>query len=166
MEEQKFPIYKFSARWNQDDYQNNGTYTSRMYRTKPSPDELVDDLNKWWSSIVNNAEARQDKIAIKDKHPELLDLRIEFYEENTWCIQWFSHMTYNKFETEQEVFRSFYKFVQEKLPLHINAGESSEYLKAHPELKTYCLMGAEDSWRWKLCDCENCKKEGITAILH
>jgi hypothetical protein len=167
MEELKYPIYKFSLHWNQDDYKNNCTFQSRMYKTKPTFDELMKDLNNWWTDLLNHVDGwYESKLALKDKHPELLDLHVEFYEEATWCLKWFSHITFNHFENQQETFRSFNKFVQEKLPLHMNQDYPNDYLKSHPELKTYCLMGAEDSWRWKLCTCDECKREGITAILH
>jgi len=29
-----------------------------------------------------------------------------------------------------------------------------------------CLMGAEDSWRWKICRCEHCQKAEKITIDH
>jgi hypothetical protein len=34
-------------------------------------------------------------------------------------------------------------------------------------LPYYCLMGAEDHWRWNNpCRCDDCKKLGVTRIDH
>ena len=30
----------------------------------------------------------------------------------------------------------------------------------------YCLMGAEDRWRWEVCHCEHCEKNEWTIINH
>lgn len=154
MEEKEYPIYKFSARWNQDDYENNGTSSSHMYKEKLTNIQEAEELEKWWNGVLESPRINKEDKPIKDLHPKLLELSIKFYEENTWCLRWFSHITFNQFENENEAFRSFARFVENKRPL------------TYEPNPTYCLMGAEDSWRWKICNCDKCKEEGIVAILH
>jgi len=140
MEEKKFPIYKFYANWDQDDYRNNGTGFSIMYKENPSADQLEEQL-------------KQFKLEILAKHNGVIfkNIEYEFVEEETWCLKWFNHYTFNQFETDSEIERSFREFVSRKRLL----GEDK-----------YCLMGAEDRYRWKICHCEHCKRLGKITIDH
>ena len=76
-------------------------------------------------------------------------------------------MTYNQFETDEEIEHSFYKFVDRKMKQNKKNGhgitEQYHYDKNRP---FYCLMGAEDEWVWKICRCEECKKLGKITINH
>ena len=140
MGENKYPIYKFYASWDQDDYENNGTGYSIMYKENPSPSQLEDEL-------------KQFKLGILSKHTGVIfkQAEYEFVEEETWCSGWFSHYTYNQLDTNSEIERSFRDFIGRKKLL----GEDK-----------YCLMGAEDRYRWKMCRCEHCTKLGKITIDH
>ena len=164
-EEIKYPIYSFHARWNQDDYERNGTNTTLMFRTKLTALQEAEELEKWWKNVLDGQRIDKTKPTVRELHPHLLELRIAYERDDTWCLRWFAHMTFNVFENESDAFKSFSKFVQEKLPLHHNCDVPYEE-RTRLNLKTYCLMGAEDQWRWKLCGRDECKKEGITAIKH
>ena len=134
-----------------------------MMKDKPTNKELTDKLMEWWDGVLT--AKRDDGKPLSKRKPELLKLSVEFEDNEAWCLKWFSHMTYNLFDSQEEAFNSFHRFVQEKLPLHRNQDLPEEY-RVKNKLKTYCLMGAEDSWRWEICGCDKCKAEGMTIIKH
>ena len=161
--DKKYPIYEFRARLNQDDYQGNFVSANVMFKEKPTNGELTDRLIKWWGDFL--VAPRTSGKPIGGLHPELLELTLVFKGNGAWVLKWFCHTTYNLFGSQEEAFASFHRFVIEKMPLQHNLELPKEYTDKH-KLKTYCLMGAEDTWRWKLCGCDKCKEAGITAILH
>ena len=151
--EKTYPIYKFHARWNQDDFEGNSNGSNIMYRDEPSPLQLARDLTKWWRQILTRKGMGSDKTPLVEKNPKLLELGIEFYEYESWCISWFNHYTFNIELTDEEIKRSFHAFVQRKLPDH--------------NREKYCLMGADDTWRWsEPCRCKHCVKLGKVTINH
>lgn len=151
-EEKKYPIYEFKAKWDQDDFQGNFSSSSYMFKKPLSPLEINNKLHEWFNGLMTSPRDIGDKKPFIEKSPQLLELSASYLEHNTWCLRWFSHITFNQFENEVEAFNSFGRFVEEKTPLDIEG--------------KYCLMGGRDQWRWKLCGCDKCKIEGITAILH
>jgi len=163
--EKKYPIYKIQAWWNQDDYQNNSIGFNKMYREDPEINQARQDTIEWWEDFIRTENPRT-KVILLSKNPQLIRLECVFYEWETWCITWFSHYTYNVYLSDQKLLESFASFVDRKLPLHMNLNISHEICKREG-IKTYCLMGAEDRWRWKgPCHCEHCQKFGITRIDH
>jgi len=163
--EKVYPIYKFHAKWNQDDYEGNSTGANIMYREEPTPVQLAKDLTKWWKEVLNAKRKGADKTPIADKNPHLLELKVEFYELESWCIGWFNHHTFSTEMSNEELRQSFYKFVQRKLPQHMNLQRG--VVPGNPEIGTYCLMGAEDTWRWKEpCRCKHCVKHEKVTIDH
>jgi len=140
MLENKFPIYKFYATWNQDDYQNNFTDYFIMYKENQSAEQLEEEL-------------KQFKLRTLTKHNGVIfkNIEYEFVEEESWCLRWFNHYTFNEFKTDSDVERSFEEFVSRKKLL----GEGK-----------YCLMGAEDRYRWTICRCEHCNMAGKITIDH
>jgi hypothetical protein len=164
MKERKYPIYHVSARWDQDDFEGNGSGYSRMYREDPGDMAYIDAVNWWFNMLIT--PSRRDKIPLIEKHPKLIGLRCELVGYEAWCLTWFSHYTYNIHLTDEELLASFDQFVWDKLPLHRNL-EIWPPERRDPNMKTYCLMGAEDRWRWKgPCHCKHCKAQGITRIDH
>lgn len=164
MEEKKFPIYRFILRWNQDNYQDNGTSFSKMYKTEPSQEELEADL-------LNSKKFREDK-NWDEGHPiiEWLEARYEYVEHESWVLGWFNHMTYNQFETDEEIERSFQNFIDRKMLLNRQNGhgetEANYSEPYNPDKPFYCFMGAEGRWRWKICRCEHCVAAGKITIDH
>ena len=158
MEENKFPIYKFYATWDQDDFENNGTGYSIMYKENPSAEQLESELQEFKFGIL----AKHNGVVFKNAE-------YKFVEEESWCLTWFSHYTYNQFETDSEVERSFRDFVDRKEEFnwknghHVSDMNMNLDMKEHPY---YCLMGAEDRYRWKICRCEHCVKLGKITIDH
>jgi len=158
MLEKKFPIYKFYATWDQDDFENNCTGYSIMYKENPSANKLEEEL-------------QQFKLGILAKHNGVIfkNIAYEFVEEESWCLGWFNHYTYNQFETDLEVEDSFRDFVSRKETSNLKNGHQRNDMNMNLDLKEYpycCLMGAEDDYRWKICRCEHCKKSGKITIDH
>ena len=158
MEEQKFPIYKFYANWDQDDYENNFTDYYIMYKENPTAEQLEYEL-------------KQFKLRTLAKHNGVIfkNIEYEFVEEESWCLGWFNHYTYNEFETDSEVEESFRDYVDRKEVSNLKNGHQRNEMNMNLDLKEHlyhCLMGAEDYYRWKICRCEHCKRLGKITIDH
>lgn len=155
-EELMFPIYRIETRLKYDGTIGDSDYIagSRMYKNEPTHKQLIADLKKWWQDLLNEPRTCQDdKRPIIERNPMLLELKISYVEHEAWCIRWFSHYTYIKGRTDEELKQSFYRFIERKKPLHFQ--------------EKYCLMGAEDYWRHKEpCHCKECRKAGVTHIAH
>lgn len=151
----KYPIYKIFASWIQDTSdgktEHNGSSGSKMFKEHPNPFELSAMLNKYWHDTLNH-KSKFTGYRIIEKNPREISLKIEFSEYETWCITWFAHFTLDIGQTNQELQTSFQRFIHRKLPL-VHDGK-------------YCLMGAEEGWRHKICTCDSCKKVGIRTITH
>ena len=155
MEDKKYPIYTIEARWNQDDYEGNSSSTDVMYQERKPVEFLLNEALEWWKSLVDRKEVSEKKRTIREKSPQLIELKISFKECEAWCLTWFQHWTFVDGQTDDELRASFGRFVQRRLPQH----SRSE--------KGYCLMGAEDTWRWKEpCHCEACVARGVSYIKH
>ena len=164
MEEKKFPIYRFSARWNQDDYENNGSGFSTMYKEEPTTEQLENDLNAYKQSITNKQNEEGHHVT------EWLEATYKYVEHEAWSPLWFGHMTYNQFETNEEVERSFLEFIDRKMTQNKKNGhyetEMNYDVPYNPDKPFYCFMGAEDKWRWEICRCEHCQARGKITIDH
>jgi len=161
MKEIKYPIYKFSLRWNQDDYQNNSVGCSIMYKEIPTKEKLNNDLEEYKNYI--------EQLQIEKNHPVInwLEEKYEYYEDEVWMLNWFNHITYNLFETDEEVERSFRNFIDRKMQINRKNGHGyTEHHHYNKDRPFYCFMGAEDEWRWKICRCDDCKRIGKITISH
>ncbi len=172
--EQAYPIYRFDYKWSQDGEQDskrswqhdglplgriwNSTSVTKIYNKKLISGFLEHESAKFWNNI-------------KHKYPNPLDCVITavFKEYETWCLQWFSHYTFDVGQTDGQILESFEKFVHRKLLLNEREGQWINGYWREP----YCLMGAEDRWRWRSsddgrppCRCEGCKRNGIVRIDH
>jgi hypothetical protein len=161
MEEKKYPIYRFSASWNQIDFQNNFTSYYHMYKEEPTEEQLNEELNNWKNQL-------EKKHKEEGKHiTEWHNMKYEYKEHESWCIGWSNHYTYNLFETDSEVWSSFFAFVNRKKQLNRKNGHGdSEQYDFNNKNPFYCLMGAEDIWRWNICRCEHCQKAGKITVNH
>ena len=155
MEEKKYPIYRFSAVWDQEDYKNNSTGSCRMFESKLSDEELKEKLEEFKQNIIT-------------KHPDALfkSCECKYIEDETWVLQWFNHFTLNKFDNDNDTIRSFEQFVDRKLELNWQNGHFKDDINPNSKEPYYCLMGAEDRYRWEVCHCEHCQKGGWTIINH
>lgn len=148
-----YPIFRIEAHLTYDGVDHDYARSDRMYLEMPLAEQTIKDANEWWQSLINKEPIGEDKTPISQKHPILQHLRLHLIEYETWCIRWFSHYTYVDGRSDDELLQSFYRFRDRKLPLHFK--------------EEYCLMGAEDMWRIKPpCHCNECKKLGMTHIVH
>jgi hypothetical protein len=171
--EQAYPIFLFTAEWIQDgnsdnDKRNyglekgkiwNSTSFYKMFKEEGDIHEQKLILLKWWDYYSKNK--------LKDKNPINPLLNVKLHEWETWTITWFCHETFDNGQSDIEVLNSFEKFVSRKEELNL------EY-KYKTGLDKFCLMGAEDRWRWHgesndsppPCRCSHCKKQGMIRISH
>jgi len=158
MIEKKYSIYKFYANWDQDDFENNCTGYSIMYKENPSAERLENELKEF-------------KLRILSKHNGVIfkNAEYEFVEEESWCLGWFNHYTFNEFENDLEIEDNFRDYVNRKETSNLKNGHQRNDMNMSLDLKEhpyYCLMGAEDYYRWKICRCEDCTKLGKITIDH
>lgn len=155
MEENKYPIYRFSAVWDQKDYENNSAGCSRMFESRLSDEEIEAKLEEYKKNIIN-------------KHPDakFKSCECKYIEDETWVLQWFNHFTLNRFDNDSETIKSFEQFVNRKIELNLQNGHSKDDMNFNSKEPYYCLMGAEDRYRLEVCHCEHCQKGGWTIINH
>lgn len=153
--DKEYPVWVISARWNNRDYQNNGTSFNISHRIKYSDKVMLDKANKWWK-----------KYCLKkypNEIPELLELKCEYVGNFAWYMVWFCHKSLNRFETEEEAFKSFRNYFYNLKKVKTYDNLDNTYKAKEFE---YCVMGAEDEWRWKYCQCKTCKRLKQTIINH
>ena len=138
MEEKKYPIYRFSATWNQSDYKNNGTSCRQMYREKLTKEELNSKLEEFKKGIINRHE-----------NVEFLNATINYIEDETWVGKWFCHFTFNQFYSDEDAIRSFQEFVTRKEIKNEENGHYNNEMNMDKPQGYYCLMGAEDYRDWE-----------------
>lgn len=180
--EQVYPIYHIIVKWTQEippdynpaDWQIKGLPEGRMfnsasfycmYKEEQDIEALKHEIGHKWLPkhfdlhTVENAKGLH--LPIINPHLSEITIKLERYE--TWCLEWFCHWTFDDSRSDEEYLASFERFVRrmERLP----EGE-------------YCLMGAEDRWRWKgttddgkgetppPCRCKHCRKVGVVRVNH
>jgi hypothetical protein len=179
-----YPIWEVTAKWNQDGKQDpkypkwyeglsegrihNGTNYTQMCKTDKSQEQIEKEANEWWQKYSIG------KLA--GKNPSDLVLTIKFVRYETWCLTHFCHHTFDTGQTDQEVLNSFEKFVRRMEDMNERNGHYRNEKNDSSSLPYYCLMGAEDRWRWyggtyeskteAPCRCEGCKKLGLIRINH
>jgi len=172
MDEKRYPIYGITITWEEDDEngkrKENGTGFERMYREDPGLDGAKSLARKYWSKY-RQVKSRSDGMTLMEKNARLKELKVEFMGEETWCLTWFSHFTYNVHLSNQELLESFADFVDRKQRENVEHGHfrtEANYQNKQAG-RYYCLMGAEDHWRWKgPCRCRHCVKFRLTRIDH
>ena len=155
MEEKKYPIYRFEAVWDQSDFENNSTSCDSMFETKLSNSELESKSDEFKQNIIK-------------KHPDakFKSCDCKYIEDETWVLKWFCHFTLNKFDDDNATIKSFEQFVNRKTDLNLQNGHHKDESNPNSKKPFYCLMGAEDRYRWEVCHCEHCQKGGWTIINH
>lgn len=186
VEENIYPIYSVTARWAMDDSRRdptdapywheglpegriwNGTSYSTMLQA-PDLQRVEREAHEWWEHYEK-----------KGANPSELKLTVAFVRNEAWCSGWFSHWTFDTGQSDEEVLASFERFVCRMEDLNRREGKVVNGYRHD----AYCLMGAEDRYRWcaspagssivgfhterKLapCRCDGCKKQGIVRIDH
>lgn len=158
--EKTYQIYGVLARWIEKEGMSNGTSFNVMYRDETSIEQARQEAMKWWDDYSTGK--------MKDKEPELTELRVYFKEREVWCLKWFNHFTYDEGQDDRELLDSFERFVERKQRQNVENGHFPTQVNTRLGYKNfYVLMGAEDRWRRKgPCRCEHCKKRGVVYIDH
>ena len=139
----------------------NSTGFSRMYREDPGIEGVTEKTHEWWPKYVAEKPL--------DKNPSAPIFKVELTHHESWCLGWFTHWTFDEGQTDEEARDSFERFVRRMEQKNRREATVVDGLLREP----YCLMGAEDRWRWKgdgdsppPCRCEHCKKQGVLRIGH
>ena len=178
MEDKRYPIYSLAMRWtckptthdnkprplNEYDKTHglaegriwNGSSQYTMFKEDQTPQQLDVKLLEYWAYIKSSKSSSE---------PELFSLSVELKLRESWCMTWFSHYTFDVGQSDEEARASFWSYV-----LRMLSGPRRD----NGDLE-YCLMGAEDTWRWKSgsdtyegipCRCRYCKEQGVLRIAH
>ena len=180
-----YPIYEVQLRWENDGEHDpeypkwheglpagrvwNGTTMTKMYRENPGANTVREwALNEWWPGYQDH-EGPSGKLS--DKNPGEPEVTVTFEGEESWCLEWFQHWTFDVGQTDGEALSSFQRYVDRYAHMQRIWPIPTEGYK--------CLMGAEERWRWKgsvdgtpendapaPCRCEHCKKHGVIRIGH
>lgn len=185
--EQAHQIFSVRARWTKDichgrdieglgprwfeGLPKNRIWDSRQWYEMPkeivTSDELVATaFTELWSQIQRD-----------DEDKNLGDPQVEatFVRWETWCNVWFNHWTWDTGLDDLEVLNSFQNYVYRTQEANRREGKTVDGFWQEP----YCLMGAEDRYRWHgthtgdpsertdpPCRCSHCKKRGVITIGH
>ena len=188
--ERYYPIYSVNATWIQDGehdpkypgchkglpegrIHNSTSFANRMFKKK----QKISDLKTEYLEALHKSIEEKEYQNVSD-----IKLSIKFLGWETWCRTWFYHYTFDAGQTDAEVLESFQKFVFRKQieneRLRREKGRVDQFGRAEGE---YCLMGAEDRWRWcgttdgspdygnrtdPPCRCSHCKEQGVVRIGH
>ncbi len=197
-EEQAYPIYSVEIKWIQDAWRDskeedkngwnkgvpegrmrNGTGWFKMFREEKAIEELVEEAKQRFIKMVERKNSYKEETN-KILNPSEPEITVKFVRYETWSIGWFDHWTFDNGQTDQEVLKSFEKFVRRMEDLNkreskfIKTGKNTGYYQ-----DAYCLMGAEDRYRWcglknpdsdertdPPCRCTGCKEQGVIRIIH
>lgn len=137
---------------------------NKMFKKDQTQEQLDAFTKDWW-----NRYASSD--ANNDLDIELIKITTKYKEHESWSLTWFAHETFDIGQSDEEVLQSFEKFVSRKTTLN----DISQFKEGKD---VYCLMGAEDRWRWSArggegvnqdippCRCVHCKSNGMIRIVH
>jgi len=153
MEDLKYPIWRITAKFDETAYENNSVSFTVSFKEKKTEQEIEEYAKEWWEKIAISEKN-------KDKGFVFKEFIITSLGEETWYLEWFCHTSLTRYDNEKDAFDSFARFLKRKR-VDINYGGGS-----YPSDDSYMPMGGDDHWRWKYCDCQVCKDEGITIISH
>lgn len=126
---------------------------SLHYHPFDSEEAARESLLKYWET----------QLAEKYKDTKVWDVKFEvtLIGRYRWWLTWFAHETNQRFKSQQEAFADFEKFCDEhRFWAWEDRWDGTE------KGFIWCPMGANDRYRWKVCECEKCKQEGIHRIIH
>jgi len=182
--EKVYPLYSVRAKWPIDiDYDvsdygdpwfaglprgqiwNSAGWTEMPKQPRPLPEIIEETTKTWWPKYKYKGVSRGEPVIVA-----------EFVRWEVWSITWFSHWTHDIGFDDQQVLRSFDRFVDRMKELNRREGSLVDGLGPEP----YCLMGAEDRFRWygrttghpndeqtdPPCRCPACKKRGVVTVGH
>ena len=201
--ERAYPIWKIVARWSELGKQDpkspwrhrglpknhvwNSTVVDKMFRVDGLGwDDLEAEAEKWWSDYLGAVNRRTGKRNFEgDACLRSLKLRYRFHE--TWCQEWFGHWTFDVGQADVEARESFQRFVRRmenrnRVGLWFRPYQDDDGQTFHSRQEPYCLMGAEERYRWHgndaatrddrgestepPCRCLYCRQQGVLRISH
>ncbi len=179
---QAYPIYSFYIKWVEDgihrsDYGGNhkglrkgrirnSIYTNNMFKEEQSVKELTNHGMKIFKRTMKGGQ-----------NPSRPKIKVKLERCETWCLHWFMHWTFDTGQTDKEALDSFEEFVQRMEEFNRKNGYYDNQNIPSNKNPYYCLMGAEDRWRWfgnddhnnrtnPPCRCKHCKEHGKIRINH
>lgn len=177
MRERWYPIYRFDI-WYEithpmTKFDNMGSAVEsmtwhRQYHEPPTPEKLMDEIRRFWLATLTAERSGGRQPTLADRGAKLIGYEVQMEEIETWYQIWFQHASLNIHLTDAELLESFRQFVNRKRQAHLNTDDYPYLTEEEREgMEFYCLMGAEDHWRWKgPCRCEHCQEQGIVRIDH
>ena len=189
--ERAFAIFSVTLKWTEDHEggeRPNGTQSYRMYRDHPGDEMVLADARLWWAYQLGKPASsfKEGSPILRDLHPRDVRIDVKFVRHEVWCIGWFDHWTFDLGLSDAKVLASFQHFVFRMEDLN---HRETRYVKndktgyTHP-IAPYCLMGAEDNWRWHgvkddiagngtsdehtppPCRCKHCRAASVVRINH
>ena len=163
--ERTYPIYRFWVKFSDNDH---SVGNSRMFRELLTDEQAEQQLQEF---IDHNLDAEREgvkgKYRIRDLGLDIVDKGWRFVSEDTWCLRWFNHYTFNVHLSDADLLASFQDYVNRHRAEQPGTYESVEKHRERVGNDWVCLMGAEDRWRWKgPCRCEHCTARGVVSIDH
>lgn len=177
--EKPYPIYSVRIEYTQDINDENRKHVNEKprlpnNRVKSSQSTTVmykkeHDIafvqqyakEKIWANFTKVHERGNKEGRMPVDHPKIESIDVSLLRHETWCLTWFYHWTFDDGRNNTEYLESFARFVARM-----------------ERVEDYCLMGAEDMWRWHgtsddgkertdpPCRCMHCKNKGIVRIDH
>ena len=177
--EKAYPIYSVRIEYTEDVNDENRKYIDKnrilpnnrakgvikdtlMYNKEQDIEFVEQDVKETiWDSFIKVHERGKQEGRVPIDNPRLESTDISLLRYETWCLDWFSHWTFDDGRTDEEYLCSFEDFVNRM-----------------ERIDNYCLMGAEDRWRWHgmkddeethtdpPCRCKYCKTKGIVRVDH
>lgn len=147
-----------------------------MKREEVTEDDLHQEAEKALSRIVETwNQGRDERGAPRMEDARVVSTEVKGLRWETWCLDWFSHWTWDTGQTDRQALASFTRYVNRY-----------RHMQDHFSPEVYgedyiCLMGAEDRWRWKgrdgdgtegsgetrpPCRCGSCRELGIIRVDH
>ncbi len=178
----KYPIYKINAEINSGTKHIEHYFSKRMFKTLLTEKELNAEL-KACKELLLSKEAWYidgDMKPASELNINIASCSIEYFEDESWCLVWFNHYTIDNGEDDEYFSKSFQDFVSRMKKFNSQNGtwvtmENGTAYYREP----YCLMGAEERWRWcrfdddgnkvyddKPCRCKDCKEQGVVRWIH
>ena len=154
-----YPIFNLSLTWTECRdgvlIDNSWNSISMMFKEWPSERTLWHEVEKHRMAYVISRRAYN------------FTVKVSFSRFETWCLTWFSHFTFDIGLDAGEVLASFHRYVNRYVSMQ------DPFYSRTREPNYLCLMGAEDTWRWRgaddsppPCICPGCKKQKIVRIDH
>ena len=183
--ERAYPIYSVRIYYTEDVNDENREYANKsriqpdgrakavlsntvMYKEEQGIEFVKQEAKRkqWFNFIKAHERGSVEKGRMPIDNPKLESIEVSLLRYERWCLSWFSHWTFDDGRSDEEYLRSFARFVIRM-----------------ERIENYCLMGAEDEWRWHgvaddgettdpnkytdpPCRCKHCKAKGIVRIDH